>query len=79
MAAPSPSSVPLFTITYQRETTQGTGGGQFVTGVQVGFQTRSGTQASIFVPYTAYSPDNVQRLVTERAQQIEAVHNVTPG
>lgn len=74
---PAVPGAPLFRVTGQRETTQTTGAGQFIRGVEVSFTTRSGSMASIFVPYTSYAPDTVKQMLTERAQSLEAVHNLT--
>lgn len=66
-----------WSIEYQRETTQPSPAGGFVTGVTVGFRTSHGVVQSVFVPYDHYTPDYVRGVIADRVAMIDAVHTLT--
>lgn len=67
---------PLFTVTYQREVTNAPTPGVFQKGVQVGFQTRSGAQGSLFFAEGDYNAASVEQALTARAQEMERIASI---
>ncbi len=61
----------------QEETFDRAPGGQVVPGVKVSFVTAGGVHASIFVPNSLYSPDNVRAAVAARAHQLDTVQGMS--
>lgn len=65
-------------ITGQRQAQELPAGGQaFIQGAEVTFATQHGVVASVFVPYSVYSPERVAQLVTERATMLDSVSGLT--
>lgn len=73
------TTAPLFTVDRQTHdriyTEDGTMAGQ----VTVYFTTRSGVQSSAVFTGAEYTADNVRAVLTEKANEIEAVQNLTPS
>lgn len=78
MSAPGIPPVGGFTVTGQKQTTQlPAGASQFIPGVEITFLTGYGVTASVFVPYNQYTPANVQQLIQQRVDQLDAVSALT--
>jgi len=65
-----------WSIVAQRQTTDLTPDGRFVDIMEVTFETQEGVTGTVKLPLSSYSPDNVAQLVSSRAAQISAVHNL---
>jgi hypothetical protein len=63
-------------VTTQFETTQADQSGRYVSGVQVGFQTVSGLQGSVFIPESQYNPDYVKQTIDTKVAQMEQVQKL---
>lgn len=65
-------------VTGQRQTQQLLPGSQnFVQGVEVTFITGYGVTASVFVPYTQFTPASVQQMIAARVAQLDAISSLT--
>lgn len=64
-------------VEYQQETVDLGPDGRAVQGIKVGFVTKSGVHASVFLAKGDYSPDNVRAEIANAAAQIEQVHGLT--
>lgn len=70
------NAVP-WTVTGQQETTiiGATGGAQEV--MQVTFQLPDGTTGTVNVPLTAYTPDNVRKMIAAKAAVMHTINNLS--
>lgn len=74
----SPPPPGGWTVTGQRQTQQLLPGSQnFVQGVDVTFITGYGVTASIFVPYSQATPDQIKALISARVAQLDAISTLT--
>lgn len=65
-------------VTGQRQTSI-LSNGSFESAMIVTFQTGSGVVSSVTVPLSQYAPANVNKLISEQAEAIEAVHALGSG
>ena len=63
----------LWTVSYQRETSQSSAGGTFQNGVLVGFTTKSGAQLTAFFPYISYNRKEVVEKINALAAKAEEI------
>jgi hypothetical protein len=70
---PEPSAQPQWEVIGQREEIRVGPSGQLVHGVVVQFRTASGAVGTVFVPETAYTVEEVRRIVAAKAAEVEAV------
>lgn len=66
-------------VTTQRQTQQLAAGGQFVPGVEVGFQTGLGVDGSVFVPNSQFTPEYVAAAVAAKASMLDQVASLQSG
>lgn len=72
------STSPAWVVTTQSETMGIGPNGLAGPGVRVGFQLADGTAASVFVPDSQYTPDNVKALIAARAATVTAIKGLAP-
>lgn len=65
-----------WSIVAQRQTTDLTPDGRFVDIMEVTAETKEGTVFTLKINLRDYNPDTVAQLVSARAAQISAVHNL---
>ena len=64
-------------VVSQQETLAPAASGTFTKGVQVFFVTARGNTASVFLPESQYSADNVRAAVAQKAATLDGVSNLT--
>ncbi len=74
---PATQASPLWVITGQREANRLNPQGQYVAGIIITFQTRSGVMGSVFVPDAQYTEQNVRNAISDRVASLEAVGKLT--
>lgn len=74
--APAPSG-PQWTVTSQTEATIINAAGNAVDVMRVSFQLADGTQASVNVPLSAYTADNVKAAIAAKADTLAAVNDLS--
>lgn len=73
---PAPTT-PQWTVTAQQEATIINPAGNAVDVMRVSFQLADGTQASVNVPLSAYSADNVRSAIAAKAETLDAVNGLS--
>lgn len=64
-------------VTGQTEVMQPGPGGTVVDGYKVSFTTQGGVEASVFIPRSLYTPDNVRASIAAAAHQLDLVQGMT--
>lgn len=60
-------------VTGQAQVTDVGDDARFVEGMRVAFTTGAGHSGSVFLPLTAFTPDNVRAAIDARAQTMDAI------
>jgi hypothetical protein len=66
-----------FKVTGQRETSELGANGRYMIGQRITYETTTGGSGSVFVPYSAYNPTNVERLIRDHAMATKQIMNLT--
>lgn len=73
----STQPTPSWTVTNQAEKTIINSAGNAVDVMAITFQLADGTTATVNVPLSAYTPDNVRAAIAAKAATLDAVNNLT--
>lgn len=74
----STPNAPAWWVESQRETTEVTGAGRLVTGVEVTYSTRGGHTGTVFIPDSTYAHlDQVKATIQAAADHADAVANLS--
>lgn len=66
-------NTPAWSVINQVQTTRPDASGSFVRGITVTFRLANGNVGSVFVSEDDYSAENVQALINDRAEVMQAV------
>lgn len=61
----------------QRPTTGPDDHGRYVQGQEIRIRTRAGHEGTVFVPYSAYSPEKVKPMLASLAARLDAVGSLS--